>query len=330
MLTKTIRFSLLFVFFTNIVQAQYNFEYKTTMEVLDDDGRILPMAFAGGINAAQFQKFDSNNNGEEELVIWDINSGNIQVFEKNGAAYSFIPGGRYLFPKDVNAFLLLVDFDSDGKKDLFTGSPFGIKAYRNITPQDSPLPVWEVAQSFLRLENGSNLTANILDIPLIADIDKDGDLDVLTFNFTSGDFLEYYQNTSMERNGSPDIDQFAASNNHWGNFEFCGCGEIGFGFTCSGNPINNARQDTDRLKTLHSGGHTLLYRDLDQDGVKDLLMGRDECSSLYFLPNSGTDEAPVFSSFSTSIPQYGQLPQFPIFHAGYVLAGIQLKNKLME
>ena len=319
MLKKSIHLFLLFVFVTSLVQAQYNFEFKTTMEVLDDDGKTIPMAFAGGINAAQFQKFDSNNNGEEELVIWDINSGNIQVFEKNGAAYSFIPGGRYLFPEDVNAFLLLVDFDADGKKDLFTGSPFGIKAYRNITPQDSPLPVWEVAQSFLRLENGSNLTANILDIPLIADIDQDGDLDVLTFNFASGDFLEYYQNTSMERNGSPDIDQFAASINHWGNFEFCGCGDIGFGFTCGGNPINNARMDTDRLKTLHSGGHTLLYRDLDQDGVKDLLMGRDECSSLYFLPNSGTDEAPVFSSFSTSIPQYGQLPQFPIFHAGYVL-----------
>ncbi|WP_157470452.1 T9SS type A sorting domain-containing protein [Cyclobacterium amurskyense] len=319
MLTKSIYLFLLLIFVTTLVKAQYNFEFNTNMEVLDADGKSLPMAFAGGINAAQFQQFDSDNDGEEELVIWDINSGSIQVFEKSGAAYKFLPGGSYLFPEDVNAFLLLLDFDGDGKKDLFTGSPFGIKAYKNITPQDSSLPVWEVAQSFLRLENGSNLTANILDIPLIEDIDKDGDLDVLTFNFASGDFLEYYQNTSMERNGSPDIDQFKASQNHWGNFEFCGCGEVSFGFTCGGAPLSNARQNTDGLKVLHSGGHTLLYKDLDQDGVKDLLMGRDECNSLYFLPNTGTDEAPVFSTLSTNIPQYGQLPQFPIFHAGYVL-----------
>ncbi|EPR69397.1 T9SS type A sorting domain-containing protein [Cyclobacterium qasimii] len=319
MLTKTIRLLILFTLFYNIAKAQYNFAFETNLEVLDENGEVLPMPFAGGINAAQLQQFDSNNNGEEELVIWDINSGNIKVFEKNGTAYRFLPGGSYLFPEDVNAFLLLVDFDGDGKKDLFTGSPFGIKAYKNITPQDSAIPVWEVAQSFLRLENGSNLTANILDIPLIEDLDQDGDLDVLTFNFASGDFLEYYQNTSMERNGSPDIDQFKASQNHWGNFEFCDCGDISFGFTCGGSPISNARLEAERLKTLHSGGHSLLYKDLNQDGIKDLLMGRDECNSLYFLANEGTDIAPVFTSISTSIPQFGQLPQFPIFHAAYVL-----------
>lgn len=319
MLTKTVRLLILLTFFSNIVKAQYNFAFETNLEVLDENGEVLPMAFTGGINAAQLQQFDSNNNGEEELVIWDINSGNIKVFEKNGTAYRYLPGGSYLFPEDVNAFLLLVDFDADGKKDLFTGSPFGIKAYKNISPENSTLPVWEVAQNFLRLANGSNLTANILDIPLIEDIDQDGDLDVLTFNFASGDFLEYYQNTSMERKGSPDIDQFEASQNHWGNFEFCDCGDISFGITCGGSPISNARLDAEKLKTLHSGGHSLLYKDLNQDGIKDLLMGRDECNSLYFLANEGTDIAPVFNSISTSIPQFSQLPQFPIFHAGYVL-----------
>jgi hypothetical protein len=319
MLTKSIYLLLLLIFVSPIAKAQYNFAFQTNLEFLDENGESLPMAFTGGINAAQLQQFDSNNDGQEELVIWDINAETIKLFKKNGSAYRYLPGGNYLFPEDVNAFLLLVDFDRDGKKDLFTGSPFGIKAYKNITPEDSSLPVWEVAQNFLRLENGSNLTANILDIPLIEDIDQDGDLDVLTFNFASGDFLEYYQNTSMERKGAADIDQFKASQNHWGNFEFCDCGDVSFGFSCDGTPISNGRVSSDNLKTLHSGGHTLLYKDLDRDGVKDLLMGRDECNSLYFLANEGTDIEPVFTTISTSIPQFGQLPQFPIFHAGYVL-----------
>lgn len=319
MLLKSIRLFSLLILFTSLVRAQNNFEFGTNITVLDDSGSALPMPFAGGINAAQIQKFDSNGNGTEELVIWDINAGNIQLYEKNGTTYNFLPGGAYYFPSDVNSFLVLIDFDGDGKKDLFTGSPFGIKAYRNITSPGNTLPVWEVAQNFLRLENGSNLTANILDIPLIEDIDKDGDLDILTFNFTSGDFLEYYQNTSMERKGSPDIDQFAASKNHWGNFEFCDCGHISFGFTCSGNPIPGFSEEADNLKVLHSGGHTLLYRDFDQDGTKDLLIGQDQCNTLYFLPNAGTDEAPVFSTFSTSTPEFGPLPQFPVFHAAFVL-----------
>ena len=319
MLTKSIHLLLMFIFVTPMVKAQYEFKFQSNLTFLDENGEPLPLAFTGGINSAQLQEFDSNNNGEEELIIWDINSETIKVFEKSGASYRYLPGGNYMFPEDVNAFLILVDFDGDGKKDLFTGSPFGIKAYRNVSNQGSTIPTWEVAQNFLRLENGSNLTTNILDIPLIEDLDNDGDLDVLTFNFASGDFLEYYQNTSMERKGTADIDQFKASQNHWGNFEFCDCGDISFGFSCDGTPITNARISTDNLKTLHSGGHSLLYKDLDRDGIKDLLMGRDECNSLYFLSNKGTNTEPIFNTISTQIPEFGPLPQFPIFHAGYVL-----------
>jgi hypothetical protein len=62
-----------------------------------------------------------------------------------------------------------------------------------------------------------------------------------------------------------------------------------------------------------------LYRDFSGDGIPDLLLGRDECSTLYFLPNSGTVASPRFTSFSTQVPGYGSLPQFPRFHVGRVI-----------
>lgn len=298
--------------------SQDIFQIESDIRVISTAEGELTMPFAGGINASQFQQFDMDGNGVEELVIWDINAGRIHAYEKTDTGYLYFPGAEYYFPQDVNGFLLLADFDQDGKKDLFTGSPFGIKAYRNTSAGEGPFPRWEVAQEFLRLENGSNLTANILDVPLIEDLDGDGDLDVLTFNFATGDYLEYYRNTSVERNGQPGIDGFASAENRWGNFEFCGCDAISFGVTCTGQPITENFPPTS-LRTMHSGGHTLLYQDFDNDGIKDLLIGQDLCQTLYFLPNKATDTEPLFETFSKSLPDFGTLPEFPIFHSAFLL-----------
>lgn len=312
-----------FLFLTGISVAQDLYRFGSDISVIMDN-KTLAMPFAGGINAAQVQTMDVTGDGTLELVIWDINAGMVSVFQEKNEEHILLPEMAYYFPNDITGFMVLVDYDGDGMKDLFTGSPFGIKAYKNITAPGTGFPQWEVAQDFLRLDNGSNLTANSLDIPLIMDLDGDGDLDILTFNFATGDYLEYYSNTSMERKGSPDIDAFARAQPRWGGFEFCGCGHISFGFTCAGLPINDNFPDLEPLRIKHSGGHSMLYHDFNGDGIKDLLIGQDECSTLYFLPNKGTDLLPDFDHFTTSLPGIGQLPEFPIFHAAYLY-----KNKLI-
>lgn len=307
----------LFILLSFQLSGQQVFEYANTFSVTAQ-GKTLTLPFTGGINAAQFQTLDMDGDGVEELVAWDINARRIVVSKITQEGFEPATELAYAFPDDVNGFLVLVDFDGDGRKDLFTSSPFGIRVYRNTTPSGSNRPQWTLAQNFLRLDNGSNLQANNLDIPLIMDLDGDGDLDIATFNFASGDFLELYINTSVERKGTPDVDGFAFPQFRWGGFEFCDCGEFSFGVTCNGLPIASVPESNNQARIQHAGGHSLLYADFDGDGVADLLLGRDECSRLYYLPNKGTTLNPVFDTFSTEMPIYGELPEFPVFHTAFL------------
>ncbi|WP_194976016.1 T9SS type A sorting domain-containing protein [Aquiflexum lacus] len=314
---KYLFISILFLitFWAN-AQQTFTFDQSTKVSLQGND---IEMPFAVGINAAQFQQMDTNGDGKEELIVWDINSRRILVFQTDGNDFVYLPEMSYYFPNDVSGFLVLADFNGNGKKDLFTSSPFGIRAYRNITQQGAKYPSWELAQNFLRLDNNSNLQANNLDIPLIMDIDGDGDLDIATFNFASGDYLEFYLNTSVERKGFADIDGFAFPERRWGNFEFCNCDGFSFGITCDGFPIGRIEQIEDENKRIqHAGGHSVLYTDFDDDGIFDLLLGQDECNTLYFLPNKGTNAQPLFDEYSTEIPNIGPLPEFPVFHASYL------------
>ncbi|WP_296700542.1 T9SS type A sorting domain-containing protein [Algoriphagus sp.] len=301
---------LLFLLFSFRLSAQEIYSLDHSISIIQE-GKTLSSPFSGGINSAQIQTIDLDGDQIEEWVIWDINSRQLQVYKKQGEIFIHLPELTYFFPEDIAGFLVLADFDQDGKKDLFTSTPLGIKAYKN-TSQGGNIS-WEVAQNFLKIDGSGNIQANNLDTPLIQDLDDDGDLDLVIFNFASGDYLEFYENTSVDRKGNSDVDGFAFPETFWGNIVFCGCGDISFGETCSGIDLRILDMESNRIQ--HAGGHSILYRDFDGDGISDLVLGRDECDILYYLPNFGSEKEADFQSFSNDLPQYGNLPQFPIFHS---------------
>ena len=308
--------ALIFLLFANTVFSQTIYELDQS-KTLGYFGRDIPIPFSQGINSAQIQTMDLTGDGIEEWVIWDINSRQLQVFQSTGESFSYLPELSYFFPQDISGYFILADFDKDGKKDLFTSTALGIKAYKNTSLGNQIS--WSVAQNFLKLDGANNIPVNNLDTPLLQDLDGDGDLDLVIFNYAQGDFLEFYKNTSVERKGVADVDGFAFPVDFWGNMVFCGCDDISFGFRCDGRPIDFRLDSDENDRILHAGGHSILYQDFSGDGIFDLVIGRDECSSLYYLVNQGSNTDPLFDQYSHELPNYGDLPEFPIYHVGSLI-----------
>jgi hypothetical protein len=194
-----------------------------------------------------------------------------------------------------------IDYNNDGKKDIFTYTTGGIKVYRNVS--DSKLKFQQVTNPFLLSQQGSTLT-NILvtfvDYPAIVDVDNDGDYDVLSF-WGLGSFLELHKNTSVERFGNPDSLTFEKISSCWGHF-------------AEGNEDNTIIFDTcvsgGNFQQLPGGkgddpkhtGSTLLIHDLNADGLSDITIGDVDFRTLIHLTNGGSVEDAKMISQTIDFP----------------------------
>jgi len=283
--------------------ALYRVEQEISFQV---QGKELKMPLSGGINAAQPNTMDANGDGRQDLVIWDRMGKCVKVFLKQAdGSYRFSPDHEKFFPRALSSWLLVRDLNGDGKKDLFTGDPLGMRAYVNITAGGGPLRFRRYHPGFPILTKGFtssiNLKVNESDVPAIDDIDGDGDLDFLSANFTGNGFIEYHRNLSIERTGRADSLQLERVTQAFGNIRECDCGVFVFSGDC---PPSAGRRS-------HAGGKVLLTFDADQDGDRDLLYSEEECDRIFLLRNIGDKNIATMNGYEpfpqpapVSIPLY--------------------------
>jgi hypothetical protein len=232
--------------------AQYQFEYDGSIPVFKNAEEIS-LPWAGGLSYTQFSDIDIDFDGDMDLFMFDISSNNIRVFlhEFDGSNHFYKPLNRAkdYFPQNILYRATMVDYDMDGRKDLWTYTLGGLRVYRNVGDASNGIQ-WELAKETVYSDyaiGNQALFVSAFDIPAIEDIDNDGDVDVLTFHI-GGETVEYHQNQSMEIYGTPDSLVFEQKNECWGIFRESGTNNTivlnDNSYPCVGglipNPLKNA------------------------------------------------------------------------------------------
>jgi hypothetical protein len=275
--------------------GQFSFNFSDSIEVTKN-GVPLSLAWSGGLNYAQFSEIDSDYDGDMDLLVFDRSNDQIRLFENrliNGnRMYVFNPNGHTLFPTDLRYRLAAIDYNQDGKNDLFAYGIGGVKVYKNTGNSTTGLQ-WTVSKNLLYSDNWGtmlNLYVSSADIPAIVDVDLDGDIDILTYHI-SGEYLQYHKNLSQETYGHSDSLMFELKNECWGGFrEDVNSNSVFLNdqtAPCQGGNVPNPQLKPNETEKAHAGS-TVLAIDMDGNGVKDLLLGDVAYPSINFLTNGGT------------------------------------------
>lgn len=328
---------LILLIFTTEASAQFSFERDNSIPV-QFAGNTLHMPWAGGLNYAQFSEIDMDFDGRTDLFVFDRSDDQIRIFlskEVGGVnRYVEAPEYRFSFPSDIRYRCALVDYNADGLPDIFTYGIGGIKVYKNsgnaITGHQ-----WELASNLIYSNyygSMGNLFVSSSDIPAIVDVDGDGDMDVLTFHI-GGEYLEYHKNMSMENFGVPDSLHFVLMNECWGNFRenestnsiilnsnIFPCGSGGSNVPNPEISINDTIVIAPSVeKENRHAGSTILAIDMNNSGLKDLILGDISFPNLVLLINGGTDVNTNSNMISVdyNFPSNTTSSNLSLFPAGY-------------
>lgn len=287
-----IRISLFFLIQLTLLQtilAQVELEF--IQPSVTQNGSSLELAFAGGINSVQYQTIDLDGDEDLDLILFDRSSDKINGFENTGESYVYQPHFEFLFPENIQHWMVLADYDCDGRKDLFTYTGQGIRVFRNLLSENAIS--WQEIANPLKTQGSSsliNLFFNPTDIPSIADLDGDGDVDILVFDFASSSQIEFHKNQSVENTGSCGLD-FVRVTRSYGDILDCGCDAF---------LVNQPCASSGRI--LHAGGKALLSLDYDGDGKMDLVLSQEACENLNYSNNIGTLTEASFTPFDNRFP----------------------------
>lgn len=303
--------SFLLIFITTLCYAQLPVA-RDTIQVIEN-GVVLKMPWSNGLNYINASQTDINFDGKKDLVFFDRagsnGTGRFRCFVNNGIAgelkYKAEPGLSYYFPNCTD-WAVFKDYNCDGKEDLFCSTSSGIKIYKNVGSAQSG-PKYLLEKSLLESNynptgaaNMVNLYASSVGVPGIADIDGDGDLDILTFA-PQGIIIEYHKNKSKEKYGHCDSLDYEISEYCWGNISESNC-SVSLN-ACTAQKKSEQFTSQNINKPYHAGS-CLLCLDSDNDGDKDLIMGDIVCNTLQYIHNTGSPTSALFTDTTKLYPNY--------------------------
>lgn len=268
--------------------------YAQLFEISNDpvfrkaNGELYSLALAGGLNAPMFSNLDFNNDGKQDLFVFDKEGKKVLVFisqtTNNTIKYRYAPEYEEFFPK-ATEFMRLADYDDDGKSDLWMyGEDREVVIYKNSSTavlnfteignqrtQDNVSPDATGKYS----ERGFNHIKGCQ--PAIVDLDNDEDLDFVTNLNLTGSQLMLIRSVSADNNLPLSELKFETVDKCYGGIDEKN-GEM---------TINSICFFYEAYKKKHASSKTLLFFDNDEDGDMDLFYGNSEKENnpIYFFHN---------------------------------------------
>lgn len=286
---------------------------RTNFLISTENGN-LPIALAGGMNMPQFSEVDLNHDGTKDLFVFDRDgdtySAYLNIGSPNQMSYQFAPDLLAHFPKLVH-WALMVDYNLDGAPDIFSFSSqpgvAGVEVHKGHW-QNNILHFEKLSfgqpDDVLYYPGGAGALTKLyvsnIDIPAIADVDNDGDMDILTFA-SNGGYVYYFKNFSAESGQGGDTLIYQLVDHCWGKFFESGLSTT---ITLSDDPNNcaDAFQSPSHGVDLRHAGSTLLAIDLDDDGDKELFLGDVSYNNIVLLTNTGTIDNAFMTEQDTLFP----------------------------
>ncbi|HEX2787726.1 MAG TPA: FG-GAP-like repeat-containing protein [Ignavibacteria bacterium] len=271
--------------------------------------------YSFGFNSVRFCDYDGD--GDNDLFVLGLYSAQTwknMVYYKNvgtqfNPSFQFV-SNNFLSNVDVgsNSNIVFADIDNDGKKDLFSGSAEQrIVYFKNAGTAVSP------AFTLMTDSLPMNISPdNYYMAPSLADLDNDGDMDMILGSYIT-DSIWYYRNTGSSSNfiftkiavgntiGITGVGQSSAPTivdiDNDGDFDLLtgnSAGRINY-YENTGTPVSfNFVLRSNFYFNIDVGNESVpRFTDVDSDGDKDLLIGTLGGNVVYYK-NTGTSTSPNF------------------------------------
>ncbi len=298
----------------------YGFDFWNNLP-LKINGVKIQNPWVGGLNNIQFGEIDLNGDGFMDLIAFDRHGNRLLpfVFQQSPLPwYEYEPTYQKFFPSISHTFQMH-DYNGDQKPDIFTYTPGGIMVYKNISQQE--LRFEKAVNPYIKSLQGNiftNLLVTNVDYPAIADIDADGDLDILTF-WGLGSFIELHQNMSIETYGNADSLLYHKVDFCYGRFAEGAESNVIYLDTCvlTSRPKRNDILKINEAARLTEGdrhtGSTISLLDINNDSALDLLLGDVDYLNVKALINGGNNTNALITEVIDSFPSTNpvRLTSFP-------------------
>jgi hypothetical protein len=280
--------------------------------------KAIQFPWTGGMNTPQIMNADINVDHKTDVVVFDRSGGVWMPFIWNGNMLKYSPEYKIIFPR-VAEWVILKDSNGDGLADLFSYSTSpgvaGVDVY-DATMVDNKLSFkkrfFPADRNNILYYTSGNFRLNIyvsnVDYPSIEDIDRDGDLDILSYE-PGGVQVIFYKNQAVEKGLAKGSFDFVI-----GDFCYGKILEDGFSdkITLSPNKNKCAPGLSGGLEVRHSGS-TILSWDRDFDHDYDLVIGDIASSNLIYLTNGGDTSYAYMNMQETKFPLNSSPVDIPYF-----------------